>query len=335
MKRLTIKTLLLVIASAAAVAAAYHLLTRPPLLERVMVEYQQRLSRVLETPKPERPTKQYFPSIEWKQYLRPEPSIQISFLDSFELSACGLNDAVIKANSPLGKTTHGVTTLVQHLEIGNGLFYCLQQADLSSDVKALLEPASIAKTQAIPLYWNNYIAQEPTLRNLWLSATPPSTDTSESYQQLSATLSAHLALLEESTVEHREPDKARWLAHNKRLEQAPSIAGLIEELDLASEWLALNADIVADYHPFCADNAQAGKREILSNVLHNYYMAHVQPYLAELDHSALLLLEVLPHYYPDEWGLTAALGGARAHFHRATKAHVNAWQPILDGCQGL
>ncbi|WP_020408289.1 DUF3080 family protein [Hahella ganghwensis] len=272
-------------------------------LQGRMLDYQERLERVLETEFTEVDTT--FPEVRYplpKQLRRETTSFTINWLDFFSIISCDLNRLIGERNSSLGK----VMSASQHwryeqefLIVGQQCLEQLEKDQAKSDLKKeLAEILRTKRSEIMNVAWNATWAG-PEFQELMSFHDGPLpidfhyadwSELSSALGQLSV-WSGQPAQIESSKTHEKM---------NLTLISYPIIGRLIlsiNESRLLMENINQGLREAIDGRPICFNSTPNPKSRILSNILTNVFVQNVQPQLSELSKAMEHWRSLLEHSY--------------------------------------
>ncbi|WP_220721375.1 DUF3080 family protein [Agarivorans litoreus] len=301
-----------------------------PLSERLFQDYSARLNRVLSISIKAPNQTESLPQVYWRSYLKKEPELSLSLLDSITLKHCGLDQLVFEKNSSLGKHASADYTLVWHIDLITGLQTCLANNHLEPQLKASLQHILVTKRAAINVYWHNFLVNELSIRHLWSSQQAIGKNPLPSYRALATNLT-ELSHIHGELVTSHSINKKQLLQLSEKLQKGASILALLQELNATSAWLN-KVTMALDARQFSCQESKADY-DILRNILTKVYTVKVQDYLAELDQSANAVLNSLsPLMQQSHAELLVRVNSIHLEFKQANRKHVKQWMQILDSC---
>lgn len=272
-------------------------------------------------------------------------------LDTLNLRACNLLPLIAQRNSSLGRVMLVSQQLIYEIRFYSLIRQCRHLPLVRNDSELLAQVNAIyqAKQQNLPrVLWNAIYNAEEIEANFALGATPlppgetgslgPSLTSLQHFEQLIRLsqqtapwqLPAFVEQLENDyEVLHRNQFGAHWLS---------SIRLVTETLSRAADSLETRLS----QRPLCPQARPTPQAKILHNVFTRYYVARVQPYMAQTHRSgqrwlkqhevllgALQYGELLADYREQVLSLEGQLW---QNYLRARDRHTRAWQQQLRQC---
>lgn len=301
----------------------------------LMEDYQKRLATILGTDVPEMPDVKMV-SLPRKRELTTEvAAVNLGLLDAYELRKCGLFHLIAERNSILGKVAdpfHRLDYEVAFIQTARG---CMNNS-LSPAVKKQLEDAiALKESQFQTLLWNSIAQSDVWLKQLSLSVHTLPIEKSDYVETIQAiTQFSNLAI----SFPTRPVDVISW---QQPIEAKAVLGPLFTSLEKQTALLRQTSNFLdANLHSvLCGQNLNMTQLERLKTVFYKYYVAQIQPYLAQVDslyrdvEPALANLEKLPAPAAFDSYKHAYLGGkAYEEFQHETKRHALVWTQLFERC---
>ena len=317
--------------------------------EDQLLDYQQRVARVLDEDIPAVGTRARIERIAVTHFALPLPQHRINLLELLSLNDCRIGQAVAQKNSTLGKLAAASQKLVQELAILRDGADCVAQlqpldAELAGQLNSALQEKYAARMR---YWWNAWLSADEWQHFIATAAQPlqwPAADAPKP-AHISLTLNAldyaihqgeNIAAGRFAPPRGMEPQLqqlmlgetlGRWLASEYLLTRTLNQTAAIIENRLARKVL-------------CPTGEETPDASILHNVFVKYYAGQVQPYISRtdqlgnalrerLDRLKNLLKEEPPQAF-QQW--RHQVGQQQQAFVRANKRHVTAWQKVLRQC---
>ena len=285
----------------------------------------------------------------------PLTDVRINLLEFLGLIQCGLQEIVGERNSSLGKVMPVSQQLVYEHRLLVGARQCRRElAEKDSNLFELqqtLDEIIAIKTADLPrAYWNATFGSPEFEHMFSLAAAPLRIDAAgRSNPEIERAL-LHLAnlgsRLGDATL---ELESARLEAHYKALTSQRLAGELLGALELLRHYLDAAAGAIEtrlERRPMCFDRRPTPAARNLNNVFHKYYVAQVQPYLAQVHRQTRGWLEPINRLAGAQAALTTpafatyfdvqlsldAPDALWTRYEASLRRHTRAWQTILGQC---
>lgn len=305
--------------------------------------YLTRLARVLDHEKPHI-TPSLVPHMPAAAQLQQDAApVKIDLLDYWAFRECGLTLILSERNSVLGRVMLPSQLLHMDGRILRQLSYCEQQ--LKNPELVLLTQQLLADKRAQwPVrYWNATVAA-PELRRFWSSATTPLEPGEEAtYTPAEAALNELQRLPQKLETSTAWPDIKVLESHYQQLDAYALGGKLLHSLQLAHDYLLAANQLLAsatDQKTLCPRGHALKELDYARNVMSNYFVGEVQPWLAAINQRASLLLpryhalvaqqdsQLQPLILPFQQQVTQL----HQDFIKQNRAHVAHWKALFDAC---
>ncbi|MCY0965773.1 DUF3080 family protein [Parathalassolituus penaei] len=310
-----------------------------------MMEYQQRLQRVLEQPLPVVEVAQP-PS--WpgsRALLLPLADAgTINLIELLGIRECELAEALGRHNSSLGKVAGSSEQWRQAAEFIRLAPACIHQLQASDPALAgrLQQALEIKQQQRLQYWWNAWIAGPE-----WQAAASLAVPVISREEARRGHLAVTLATLDQALGQQQQWLQGQWHDDGslndqlQALREGESIGRwLVTQAALIRSLVQINRLLAEQGEQVCPRGQKTPQGEILHNVLLKFYVAQLQPYLSANDRFGSVLLERLQQVWPgpgqppqawSDW--LAGLQQARQQMLAASREHVQRMSAILGRCQ--
>lgn len=320
--------------------------------------YHQRLAKVLDTDPlaPSLTDPLAFPAT--RSLFIPVEEIRVDLLDAYELRKCGLFHLIAERNSILGKVQDKTRQLRYELLLLNGLQHCLDTLPQDNDLLPMLTRYSSQKRAQLPLHtWNMLTTGEEWRQQFTAYPHPFPLGTFYGFDEALAAFTFVQSILSQNNINKNElalessklaaKQADTLLTHQKQIHPYHYVAQLEYSLQFATEWLDTSTRLLEqnENRIICGPNRNQQKAEYLQNVFYKFFVADIQPYLAELDSQYRQIQPVLATLLTKpgapEPGANTVLaryrqyyvdGELHAAFRAATLNHVKFWQRTFKRC---
>ncbi|WP_299022599.1 DUF3080 domain-containing protein [uncultured Photobacterium sp.] len=315
--------------------------------EKSLDTYHSRLANVLDVTPFQEPETDIIQLADIRELLLPVEDIRMGLLDAYELRKCGLFGLIAERNSVLGRVRDRTQQLRYELLFIGGLERCINSLSQDSELLPDLHKFHQLKHKQLPVYfWNMLTSGKEwrqqlriTSRPFALSNFPGSTENQEALHYLHA---IHDAIQNDEIVPPKKVE--RLLFHQEQIHTYRYFGQLIYSITRTRDWLVISTQLLEENESkvICGKNRNQQKAEYLRNVFYRFFIAEIQPYLAELDSQYLQIQEPLkvilqpPHPVPKHflaYYTHYVAGELHQSFRDATMEHVKYWQRTFKRCQ--
>ncbi|WP_106478552.1 DUF3080 family protein [Phytohalomonas tamaricis] len=321
--------------------------------DALLVDYQQRVSRALETSMPEPaipPNFEALPAREARLF-ELEP-LRTGMLDIYALRECGLVSLVAARNNQLGKVAVPSHRWVYELTLWRVLYGCKNSQvpeRLSPNNRANLDRFLTLKTEQLPyISWNALFDSREWVESFTRSALPIAP---EEDLPLTSSIQA-LDYLRYATAHQFDsdwqPEVTTIDAQFHVLDNNLLSARLLRSLLLVTQRLDELSTVMEkrlETRPICYRGHSNPQADILYNVFLHYYVGRVQPYLALTQRSsqqwfsavnALLDQHTVSRpevaHYQQRWLSFDTPHAPWQRYQHAMSRHIALWQQIWQSC---
>ncbi len=282
----------------------------------------------------------------------PVSEVTVGMLDALDLVHCDLLHEVGARNSSLGRLQQPSIRLHHEVRMLAGLLACRQSgAYLAADrydFRRWLDELIARKETLLPgVFWNAVFAGQEIERLFSLARGSLRISGLESVDASRQALQEVQTLLSRAQTEYGL-DATALEAQLAVLHDSSAGGTVLSQLQAATQWLnALTGSMQrGDPRRMCPRGHPTRRARILDNVFRTFYIGEVQPWLADLDRSALAWLQAfqsLRHTLPGPPppGLQVFLeqttslehpSGVWVRYRQAVPSHARAWQRWLKAC---
>jgi len=314
-----------------------------------LLDYQQRVARVLdqEIPAAEKITR--VERVAVTHFKMPLPDYRINLLELLSLNQCRIGQAVAQKNSALGKVAAASQRLIQELAILRDGDECVtllrnKDAELAAELQTALQQKYTARMH---YWWNAWLTAEEWQRFI-ASAAQPLDWPKEAYDK-PAHSSRTLEALDFAIHQGQQIKAADFSAPEnmetqlQQLMLGESLGRWLASVYLLTSVLNNTTQIIEQrlaYKPLCPTGEKTPQADILNNVFWKVYAAEVQPYLSLTDKLGKQLMirlntmqQLLQENPPAEFtGWLQQVKETQQDFNQANQRHVKAWQTALKQC---
>ncbi len=306
----------------------------PVTVEDKFEDYLQRISNVqqqqspaLDLPRHEYPRKRDL-------YIEP-PRHSVGLMDSLQLSECQLLSLIAERNTVLGKVQDQFRNLEYQVNLLSGLKECIDSNELDADFASEVYQIYQAKWQELPIHISNTLYTSDAMyanaySNLWYSK-----ESNRGLIALRDTLKEHNQL----NQMHQQGDLMQGfsiLSLQEEVEKFDQMGRITKALQESSYYLSVTtAQLKAhDHEVFCGLNRDPTRYQRLKNVFYTYYIAEIQPYLADLNSAYQTLSPYLSVLYtknlPEH--LQHPILNAYKDYKVASVNHAQYWITLFERC---
>lgn len=305
--------------------------------------YLTRLARVLDLEKP-RITPSPVPHMPAAAQLQQDAApVKIDLLDYWAFRECGLTLILSERNSVLGRVM--LPSQLLHIDgrILRQLRYCEEQLK-DPELLQLTQQLLAEKHAQWPVrYWNATIAA-PELHRFWSSATTPLKPGEEAtYTPAEAALHELQLLPQKLEASAAWPEITILESHYQQLDAYALGGKLLQSLQLAHDYLLAANELLAratNQKNLCPRGNALKELDYARNVMRNYFVGEVQPWLAAINQRASLLLpryqalvaQQDPQLQPLIVPFQQQVMQLHQDFLKQNRAHVAHWQALFDTC---
>ena len=314
--------------------------------EAWMLEYEQRLQRVLQQPLPvvEGPPVLHWPGVRALQLSLADAGT-INLLELLGIRDCELAEALGRHNSSLGRVAGASEQWRQAAEFIRLAPACITHLQLQNPQLAqrLQQALDIKQQQRLAYWWNAWLAGPE-----WQAAASLSVPVLSREESRRGHLAVTLMTLDEAWGQQQ-----RWL-HGDWHDDG-RLNGLLQDLlqgESIGRWLVTQAQLTLSLEringllaqqqtEICPRGHKTPQGEILQNVMLQFYIGQLQPYLSATDRFGAALLERLDSLWPvaagpapEDWlQWLAAAHQQRQRLLAASREHVQRMTAILGRCE--
>ncbi len=285
----------------------------------------------------------------------PLADVRIGMLEFLGLIQCGLQEIIGERNSSLGKVMPVSQQLIYEHRLLVSARQCRRQLEEKGSklfaLQQTLDEIVAIKTADLPrAYWNATFGSPEFEQMFSLAAAPLPIDAAGAQTAEIERALEHLASLGSRLGDATlELESARLEAHYKALtsrRMAGELLGALELLRLHLDAAARAIESRLENRPMCYNQRPTPNARILDNVFRKYYVAQVQPYLAQAHRQARNWLESvnrlaaaqqaqMPPTFAAYFEAQLSLDAPEAlwtRYERALHRHTEAWQTVLGQC---
>ncbi|HEY7884217.1 MAG TPA: DUF3080 family protein [Cellvibrionaceae bacterium] len=304
--------------------------------------YLTRLARVLGDDKPSVPRHSPPRLPDAAQLVHTLEPVSINLLDWWAFRDCGLALLLSERNSVLGRVMPPSRHLDMDARILRQLAYCKSVTD-DEELLALGQNLSKQKLAQWPQrYWNATLAA-PELRQFWSPSTAPLVPGKEASYSQSISALELLADLHDKLYSKHWPNIQVLEGHYQQLELYQLGGKLLQSLQVANDYLVIANQLMAraiDRHALCPLRHPTPQLQYARNVMRNYFIGELQPWLSAINQRANALLPtyrqliavqepqlrtlITPHQH--------AVENLYNQFLTHNRQHVAHWQTLFEQC---
>lgn len=256
--------------------------------------------------------------------------VSLNLVDSYSLRKCGLFALIAEKNSILGKVADPFRNYDYQSALLSGLKTCIESKDIEPKLKQTLEQIYETKQKQLVKHQWNLVYMSDAMRNQlnahnWFNAarTKQLNKLAIALQQINSTFSDP----------HKQSNLVQW---QEFLDKQTYLGELNYSLSYSAYYLELVTKQLwlYDTNIVCNSNRDKTQFYYLNNVFNQQYLAHIQPYLANLDSA---MQNLLPHLGVLEFNKELAsysfpIKSHHLRFQHAAKEHVRYWQSLFKRC---
>lgn len=274
----------------------------------------------------------------------------LGMLDFLSLYGCDLQHVVSGRNSTLGKVMHPSSRLMYELRFIESADACLESIEREVLAERIEQVTAAKRDSLADVVWNAVWGSREIERLLSRSDGPLPvrldrnrvSEMTQLMQELVDALEAILSGDLDSDLSSMDRNQQRWLGDSLPGQLILSAVLMSTRLNDASAMLEQRLGS----RPLCLQGRSNRQAEVMRNMMVSVYAAHVQVYLADVQHVRRLILpliqrmlevrETLPGETFRAFMQTALdeqhPDGVWAEFDASVIRHAGAWQALLDQC---